>query len=723
MPVSVPTYSSPGSDGVLPDHPADLAGREPRGERLPGPAVVLGLVEVRVVVIDLVAGSRDVDRARGVGRRLDRRDQRPFGEIGRRHVLPRLPVVAGDVDQPVVAARPQDAALPRAFRERVDGAVVLGTARVLREGSARGLELGRILAREVRADGLPAGALVARPEDEVPRRVQRPGVVRREDDGERPREPVPEVLGAPAVVDLGPDGHETDLARAMVVALERASAARRAADRPDVDDVRVARMHGDVPALPGARGVAVAPRDAAVLGGARHAHARVVLLGPVDAVRVLVVDGHVIELRGELVVDRGPAVAAVERDARAAVVALDHPSRVPRIDPQVVVVAVGRRDLREGLPAVGRLPHPEVGDVDGVGVGGIREHVAVVPGAVDQIAVLGHELPRPAGVVGPVETGLLGLDDGPHAVRPRGGDRDADLPLDALRQPGIVRQVRPGVAPVDGLVEPAVRAAARERPEVPVDLPRRGVEDAGIRSVEGEVDRPGPFAPEEHALPIAPAVSGAEHAALGVRAEGVAQRRDVHEVRVLRMDLDPADVTGVGEAHVGPRLPAVGRLVDAVPVDDVDPDRRLAGASVDDVGVRFGHGERADGGRAEVAVRDVLPVRAPVGRLPHATRHRAEVEHHRLGRMPGDGDHAAAAGRADTAPAETLEPGCVHRSDLASGISRPPDGGSRRHTAADHRPTARCAAIGQSLRSRAKVGVRPRVLVSFAEVPKAKVWA
>ena len=207
-------------------------------------------------------------------------------------------------------------------------------------------------------------------------------------------------------------------------------------------------------------------------------------------------------------------------------------------------------------------------------------------------------------------------------------------------------------------------------------------------------------------LPVAPAVLRPEHAPLGVRAEGVAQRRDVHEVGFLRMDLDPADVAGVGEPHVRPRLPAVGRLVDAVAVDDVDPDRRLAGAGVDHVGVRRGHGERADGGRAEVAVRDVLPVRAAVGRLPHAAGHGAEVEHHRLGRMPGDGHHAAAAGRADTAPAETLEPGCIHRSDLAYGDSRGrPDGGSRRRTAADHRPTARCAAIGQSLRPKAKVGV------------------
>src|SRR5262249_58550084 len=121
-------------------------------------------------------------------------------------------------------------------------------------------------------------------------------------------------------------------------------------DRAQVEEVGVARVDRDVAALPGAGRVAVAPGDAAVLGRARHAHARVVLLGAVDAVGVLVVDGHVVELRGELVVDGGPALAPVEGDAGPAVVPLDHAAGVPGVDPQVVVFAVGRGELGEGGP-------------------------------------------------------------------------------------------------------------------------------------------------------------------------------------------------------------------------------------------------------------------------------------------------------------------------------------------------------------------------------------
>ena len=53
---------------------------------------------------------------------------------------------------------------------------------------------------------------------------------------------------------------------------------------------------------------------------------------------------------------------------------------IARVDPEVVVVPVGRGELGEGPPAVDRFPGLDVQHVHRLGVLGIGEHVAVVPG-------------------------------------------------------------------------------------------------------------------------------------------------------------------------------------------------------------------------------------------------------------------------------------------------------------------------------------------------------
>src|SRR3546814_7191352 len=68
----------------------------------------------------------------------------------------------------------------------------------------------------------------------------------------------------------------------------------------------------------------VGERDDAPFRRARHRDRGVVLLRRVDPVGILVVDVDAVELRCALVVYRRPALAAVERHAGAAVVALDH---------------------------------------------------------------------------------------------------------------------------------------------------------------------------------------------------------------------------------------------------------------------------------------------------------------------------------------------------------------------------------------------------------------
>ncbi len=117
----------------------------------------------------------------------------------------------------------------------------------------------------------------------------------------------------------------------------------------------------------------------------------------------------------------------VEGDVRAAVVALDHPIRVGRVDPEILVVAVRRRDRREGLAAVNRLPALQVQNPDRVLVARVSEDMDVVPGAPPKIALLADSLPGVATVVRTEERAIFGLDQRPDAARLGRRDRDADL--------------------------------------------------------------------------------------------------------------------------------------------------------------------------------------------------------------------------------------------------------------------------------------------------------
>src|SRR5262249_5223001 len=152
------------------------------------------------------------------------------------------------------------------------------------------------------------------------------------------------------------------------------------------------------------------------------------------------------------------------------------------------------------------------------------------------------------------------------------------------------------------------------------------VEHIGVARVHRQVHRAGPAALVEHLAPGLTAIFGLEDAALLVRPPGVAERRDPRDVRPGGMDQDVADVARVAQADVAPGAAAVAGAVDAVAVRDVAADGGLAGAGVEDARLRGRDGDRADGGGAEGAVRDVLPVAAAAGRLPDAAGAGAEVE-------------------------------------------------------------------------------------------------
>src|SRR5437588_430444 len=225
--------------------------------------------------------------------------------------------------------------------------------------------------------------------------------------------------------------------------------------------------------------------------------------------------------------------------------------------------------------------------VDDVGVARIGDHEAalaaerVIPVALHDGALIIHAGDRDARVLllGAVHVigeaivdrhvielrgGLIGLrGSGVAAVErdcaggvdaPRVGarDRDMDAPEYARGQ-AVTRQVGPARAAVDRAVQAAPRTAAREVPWQPSCLPERGVHDARVVRIEADIDRAGLLVLVEDLAPGLAAVGGAEHPALGVGAEGMAEGRDQNDSGIRRVDDQRADLAGVPEADVAPR--------------------------------------------------------------------------------------------------------------------------------------------------------------------------
>src|SRR5207249_3562676 len=146
-------------------------------------------------------------------------------------------------------------------------------------------------------------------------------------------------------------------------------------------------------------------------------------------------------------------------------------------------------------------------------------------------------------------------------------------------------------------------------------------------------------------------------AAVGPRAPEVTQRRDVDHIGILRIDGDAADFARLLEPHVGPRSTPVGGFVDAVAPPLGAQAVALARARPHDVGIARRHGDVADGLHAQ-SVAHRAPRDAAVAGLPDAAARRADVD--RLGpgalaRRHRDRGHATGVGRgAEVAVIEAL---------------------------------------------------------------------
>src|SRR4029450_7621922 len=111
-------------------------------------------------------------------------------------------------------------------------------------------------------------------------------------------------------------------------------------------------------------GKPVADRNRAVIAAARNARRAALLLPAADAGRKGVVGGHVIELRGRLVVPGAPGLTAVQRDDGPLIGRQQHDVGVFGFEPAILIILAARCTLERqpALAAVRGLPRDRVGE-------------------------------------------------------------------------------------------------------------------------------------------------------------------------------------------------------------------------------------------------------------------------------------------------------------------------------------------------------------------------
>ena len=140
----------------------------------------------------------------------------------------------------------------------------------------------------------------------------------------------------------------------------------------------------------------------------------------------------------------------------------------------------------------------------------------------------------------------------------------------------------------------------------------------------------------------------------------MAECRDQHDIRIVRIDDHRPDLTRVLEAEMAPGLAAIDRPVHPIAIGHVAARCSLAGADVDDVVIGGRDGDGADGADRGV-IGQRLPGVSAIGRLPHPARHRSEIKGAGIAGYAGDREGASTAVRTDAAPSQRPKEARVHR--------------------------------------------------------------
>ena len=325
------------------------------------------------------------------------------------------------------------------------------------------------------------------------------------------------------------------------------------------------------------------------------------------------------------------------------------------IDPQAVVVSVRRANEFERASAVRRACNARIQHVHGVHVLRVRKNVMEIPGALRKAMIRIDQLPALAGILAAVDAALFRFDNRVNAVAIRAGNRNANAPKNSARQP-LTIQPLPGGAIVAGFIQPAPRPAAGQAPWRALRLPERREQNVRIIRIEHQIDRSGFVVLEQHFLPSLSAVVRTKHPAHLIRTVGVPQRRNVHDVRILRIHDNLRDMSRVFQPDVRPGLSAIHGFVHSIAVRNISANARFARAHVNHVRIRRRHCDRTHGHDPGL-VRHRRPRDPAVRRFPGTARHGPEIIGLGIARHAGYREGAPATKWAHLAPFHPLE--CV----------------------------------------------------------------
>ncbi len=114
-----------------------------------------------------------------------------------------------------------------------------------------------------------------------------------------------------------------------------------------------------------------------------------------------------VELRRRLVVLRRPALAAIDRDRRAAIVRVDHAIRILRIDPEAVMIAMRRGQKVERLATVGGTEQAGVQHVNRIRTLRVGKNMREVPRTLRESLVIVDARPGFATIVGAIQAAFF----------------------------------------------------------------------------------------------------------------------------------------------------------------------------------------------------------------------------------------------------------------------------------------------------------------------------